>query len=524
VDRRTFLHQAGLLGSGLFLTTAGCGRTPAPGVPEERDDSPPKAKRQPRLTFCGSTRQVSGSCHLLETSLGLFLIDCGLFYSDVEDHLKRNEEFPFDPKDVKAVFLTHAHVDHNGRLPLLYRRGFRGTVYCTDATRDINEVMLEMSLGIGEASDEAPPLYGRRDLDGLLDLVEAVPYNRKVERHGVAFRLTDAGHILGSAMIEVWTDGVKFLFSGDMGPQDAPVLCRPTQHRQADVVLVESTYGATPRENVSYEQFGRQIMKVVAGGGSVLLPAFVLHKTQLLLYVINRLKDDRIIDRDVPVYADSSTGQKVTRLYRDYREYYDTEASKIKEPFHLWRTIESSSRESLASHGRTPAIYISSSGMLDHATGPKHLYHMANDPRNAVFVVGWQAPKSLGKRLLDRRKEVPRVEEIPWEVWQEGKMQRTMKKATIRLQVEKFGGFSSHARGQQILDWLEGFRRVGTVYVVHGEVHNAVGLAEQIGKMGVKAVAPRFKESYEVTAGGVKPGRAPTLTGKSPAELAPVDK
>ena len=140
-----------------------------------------------------------------------------------EDQRARNEQFPFEPKDIKAVFLTHAHVDHNGRLPLLYKRGFRGPVYCTDATRDINEVMLDMSLGIGEGREDIPPLYDRRDLDGLLDAVEAVPYNPKLDRHGLTFRLTDADHVLGSAMFEVWADGVKFLFSGDTGaPQAQP--------------------------------------------------------------------------------------------------------------------------------------------------------------------------------------------------------------------------------------------------------------------------------------------------------------
>jgi glyoxylase-like metal-dependent hydrolase (beta-lactamase superfamily II) len=264
MDRRQFLRQAGPLGGGILLGPAGCGPRQAPArQAADGGNSLSKVTRKPRLTFCGATRQVSGSCHLLKTSAGLFLIDCGLFFTDVEDQRARNEQFPFEPKDIKAVFLTHAHVDHNGRLPLLYKRGFRGPVYCTDATRDINEVMLDMSLGIGEGREDIPPLYDRRDLDGLLDAVEAVPYNPKLDRHGLTFRLTDAGHVLGSAMFEVWADGVKFLFSGDTGPDHTPVLCRPTQHREADVILVESTYGFTPREQVNYEDFGRQAM----GGG-----------------------------------------------------------------------------------------------------------------------------------------------------------------------------------------------------------------------------------------------------------------
>src|SRR5262249_4148158 len=187
----------------------------------------------------------------------------------------------------------------------------------------------------------------------------------------------------------------------------------------------------------------------VAAGGSVLLPAFVLHKTQMLLYVINRLKDDRIIDRDVPVFADSSTAQKVTRLYESYREYHGPEARAIQGPFRRWKTLETTVARSLEGHSKGPAIYASSSGMLDHAAAPKHLVHLAGDPKSAVFIVGWQAPKSLGKRLYDRRDEVPRTEEVPWEEWNLGKMTVEWKKVEVRLRVDKFAGFSSHARGQQ---------------------------------------------------------------------------
>jgi metallo-beta-lactamase family protein len=275
------------------------------------------------------------------------------------------------------------------------------------------------------------PLYHKEAIDGVIDLVKAVPYNTTLGTHGLTFRHTDAGHILGSSMVEVWADGFMVLFSGDMGQAQSPILCEPTKHFEADAVLVESTYGCFPHETVSYEEFGRKVRQVLDGGGSILFPAFALHKTQILIYVLNRLKRDRVIDLKVPVYADSSTSHEVTKIYHRYREYYDREANPFGELFYRDRYLEADAKATLRTHGLESAIYISISGMLDHAEAPMHLSTVAGDPKNAVFIVGWHPPESLGKRLENGKKRV----RVPCEPRGPDGLQQDRGEVDITLQV-----------------------------------------------------------------------------------------
>lgn len=477
----------------------------------------------PRITFYGSTRQVSGSCHILETGHGMYLVDCGSFISDVPDPDAANRDLPFDPKDVKAVLLTHAHADHTGRLPLLYKKGFRGAVYCTDATRDMTEVMLIQSAKIG-ADQEEEPIFDEKDAKGLLGLIKVVPYNQKFEVGKMTVRYTDAGHILGSAMAEVWTDNRKILFSGDMGPDTTPILCSPAQHYGADAVLVESTYGPVPRPQISYGDVGLKVAEVIKRGGSVLFPSFALHKTQLLVHILNKMMLDGTIPK-TPIISDSSTAQKFTKIYEAYTEYHDAEAREFVKKkgtlFYHPQYREMRVADSLKTHaGKSPAIYISTSGMITHAAAPRHLYEMAKDEKNAVLIPGYQAPKTVGRKLLDGEKEF----KITLEDFTNGKLTTEEKDLVVKLEVAKVSGFSSHAPGQQILEWVNKFDRVGPVYVVHGDESNAVGLSDKMKEMKVESEAPKKNQTFVVKADRVKAGDVPKCEAPKKNEPAPVDK
>jgi len=470
----------------------------------------------PRITFYGATRQVSGSCHLLETSAGLYLVDCGSFISDVEDPDQENREFPFDPKEVKAVFLTHAHADHLGRLPILYRQGFRGKIYCTDATRDIT--MLAFSGGPIPGDED--PLFSEEDAQSMLGLLEAIPYNTRIEVEKLSIRYTEAGHILGSAMVEIWADDRKIIFGGDMGPDNAPILISPAQHFFADAVLVESTYGPAPRSEIDYAEFGKKIMEVIDRQGSVLIPTFAIHKSQIILYTIQRLIQEGVISKDIPIYCDSSTIHRGNLIYDTYREYHDQQARDFVDQhgslFYLGKYREGQVRDFIKAHGGTPSIFISTSGMLAFAASPRHLQAMARDEKNALFIPGYQAPNTVGRQLLDGNKNVRLTID-------DGNRREV--NVNVRLQVDRVSGFSSHATGEQILEWLSRFEQIGDVYVVHGDEPSSTGLAEKITEMGVKGYAPKRGESFTVKRERVKPGKPPRLERRrQPPQPAVVDQ
>ncbi len=455
----------------------------------------------PSIQFCGAAQMVGGSCCLIDTGENRVLIDFGLFYG--AEHEARNPEVPFDPATISHVILTHAHIDHSGRLPFLYRKGFNGKVIATDATKSITGVMLEMSLGISE--EQGTPIYSRENLTRTMQGFMTIPYDQRVDiTSDMSVRLRDAGHIMGSAIVELWITGkegpMKIVSTGDIGPMKSPLLRSPSIVAEGDYILIESTYGAVRRKQESFDEFGKDIQETIKAGGSVLVPAFVLEKTQKVIYVIGALKRKGIIGKDVPVMADSSTGREITKLYRKYTKYYNEEGKQVLaqygNPLVFSSLYEVSGRASLRYHEENrPAIYLTSSGMLDHANAPKHLEKMIGDPKNLLAIVGWQAPDSLGRKLQDGA----RVVRITITDYEGGDKKVRYVEKPVRLRVKRYSQFSSHADGCDALQWLANIPKTKKVFVIHGDKENAGALAREIKiRLGFDAVAPSLGEMYHL--------------------------
>jgi len=456
--------------------------------------------RTPSLQFCGAAQMVGGSCTLIDTGNTRLLIDFGLYYGT--EYQEKNHEIPFDPGTISYVILTHAHMDHAGRLPLLFRKGFRGRIIATDATKTLTGIMLEMSLNILEG--EGIDFYTREDVIKTMDAFMTLPYESRTDLEGVSVRFRDAGHIMGSAIAEVWIthqgQSIKIIATGDLGSGN-PLLREPGIIEEADYILIESTYGATKRPKASYDEFGQDIQNTLTRGGSVLIPAFVLEKTQKLLYIIGDLKRKGIIKQDIPVIADGATGREVTKVYRKYTKYYNERSKQTLkdsgDPLSFPGLHEVKASAALRYHdsGR-PAIYLTSSGMLDHANAPKHLVRMIENPKNLVALVGWQAPESLGRKLQEGAHTVT----IPLtEYTDRGKTTRFVEKPVL-VKVKQYSQFSSHMDGCETLRWLSHIAKTKKVFVIHGDKENAHALTKAIEtRLGFHAVAPALNETISLT-------------------------
>jgi len=437
------------------------------------------AVRPPSIKFCGAAQFVSGTSHLLDTGRYRVLLDCGLFMEPENEQF--NGKFSFDPQQIDLVILSHAHADHVGNLHHLIRQGYRGRIVTTDATRDIFDTVA------GNMMDRKGDSRGpsKEDLETIAASFKPVPYNTKIQVvDNLVMRYTDAGHMLGSAFVELWFDETKFVFSGDIGPHDAPILCEPSILQRADYLAIESTYGDVTRKKEDWTRLGTIIRETVERGGSVLIPVFAAEKLQRLIYRIRQLKQAELVPKNIKVISDSSSGNEITEVYRRYADYYDPTAKSLTKPFDFPGFYEMSSRDSLATHGEPGMIYLSTSGMIDHATSPKHLAAMCDDPRNTLIFVGYQSPHTLGGQIYAGDRNVS----ISWEA-SDGREEHVRK--DIKMRVEKLGGFSGHADGAQLVDWVGNFPKLKQVFVVHGEKTRATDMARQIhDRWGFPAMAP----------------------------------
>ena len=427
------------------------------------------------LEFCGAARQVTGSCFLVTLPKTRFLVDCGMYQGRVEDEERNQASFRFEPRDIDFVVLTHAHIDHSGLLPRLWRAGFRGPVYATEATLDLLGILLPDSAFLQQSEFERrrrhgrsarEPLYSLQDVEALLKLGRPVDYGAVcTPARGVRLRLSDAGHILGSAIVELWLDidgrERKLVVSGDLGQPGRPLVRDPTRIAEADLLLCESTYGN--RDHRSLAATLEELVSTVnhtlyEKKGNVLVPAFAVGRTQELLYWFHELSRQGRF-RDLEIYIDSPMATAVTRLTARHPELLDEESRRLAtappvpgRP-HL-RFLETTA-DSMRLNDRTGgAIIIAASGMCEGGRIRHHLKHHLPSPRTTVLITGFQAQGTLGRRLVDGAKTV-RIHGDEVEV---------------RAEVATLGGFSAHADQSALTDWLRGFQRPpARVCLVHGE-------------------------------------------------------
>ena len=464
-----------------------------------------------KLTFFGAARAVTGSCHCVECGGKKILVDCGLQQGRDE---RDNQELDFAAGYIDAVVVTHAHIDHSGRIPLLVKQGFTGNIYCTRLTGQLLSIMLRDSAHIQESDaqwqnqkgkragrDAVEPLYTVADAEAALQQLYPVEYGQVLDLcEGVRVRFTDAGHLLGSSEVELWlTEGDverKIVFSGDLGNIDQPIIRDPSFVEDADYVVMESTYGDRNHEPPeSYtESLAQLIDEVFAKGGNIVIPSFAVGRTQELLYFLREIKDRGLVKSapNFTVCVDSPLAAEATRVYSgDLHGYLDEEAIAVLQGgddlfTFPGLTLTQSTEESKALNmDPSPKIIISASGMCDAGRIRHHLKHNLWRPECAVVFVGYQAEGSLGRRLLEGAKTVKLFgEEI-----------------AVRARIVNFKGLSSHADRDHLLEWVGHIAPAPRqVFVVHGDAPVTELFAEDLNQRGIPAHAPLYQEVYDLAA------------------------
>ncbi|MBR2744719.1 MAG: MBL fold metallo-hydrolase [Clostridia bacterium] len=473
-----------------------------------------------KVTFFGATKTVTGSNFLVEGAGKKFLVDCGLFQGGAQDEIKNGEPFPFDVNEIDFMLLTHAHIDHSGRIPKLYKEGYRNKIFATYATCDLCAIMLPDSghIQVTEAEwknrkrlrrgDELiVPIYDAETALKSLELFKGEPYDRIIEiDEDIHIRFNDAGHMLGSSIIEVWIreDGVnkKIVFTGDIGNSDIPLLAEPTMIEDADFLVMESTYGNRfhiESENKA-EKFINIVTDTIRQGGTVVIPSFAVGRTQEILYELNKIKmsnkeseefDQRFeILMHTPVYVDSPLAISATEVFKENMELFDEETQELirsgDNPLEFpglkfTQTVEESKE---LNESNESCIIISASGMCEVGRIKHHLKHNIWDPKNTILFVGYQAMGTLGRKIVDGAKVVKIFGE----------------EVAVNARVEYIEGYSGHADQQGLLNFVYSFiQKPKHIFLVHGEEEGQKVLRDKIKEQTeIPVTIPDFGETYDL--------------------------
>ena len=458
------------------------------------------------IQFAGAAREVTGSCHIIRVNGKTLALDFGLFQGRRAESEAKNRRLPFDVEELDAVVLSHAHIDHSGRLPLLLHEGYEKTIWCTPATRDLCAIMLADAAHIQEKDAEhlsrhnkahADPLYTARDAARTVENMISVPFKKRIEiLPGVQLTFVEAGHILGSASVILdCTEGGKttrLVFSGDIGRSGLPIIRDPEPPEGADVVIMESTYGN--RDHPAFEDAQERLAAIVSQtakrGGKLLIPAFAVGRTQELVYELHALARAGRIP-EIPIFIDSPLAIDATSVFEMHPDIFDRSERMVQEASNLFRfdlvRYTRDTEESKALNAmRGPMVVIAASGMAESGRILHHLLNGADDPRNTILIVGFMAEHTLGRRILNKQ-PVIRVfgEEVP-----------------LRAQVEVLNGYSAHGDRRDLREWIQRVRGKGagprTVFLVHGEAEAQDAFAETLRADGFHVVVPEPDDRAQV--------------------------
>jgi len=451
-----------------------------------------------RVHFHGAAGEVTGSMHEVETAGQRLLLDCGMVQGSPEAEARNAAPFPFDPAAIDAVVLSHAHIDHIGRVPLLVARGFRGPIFATAATAALMPVMLLDSASLAEADAEranrdrrpgeprAVPLYDRDDVEATMRLVRPMEYDARTEvLPGIELALREAGHILGSAVVELWADGRKLVFSGDLGPRGAPILRDPAILTGADLVLMESTYGDRDHRDrgSTVQELGGIFDQAWRDRGNVLVPAFAVGRTQEFLYWFARHWEQWQLAR-WRIFLDSPMAVNATRIFHEHLGEHRLTTEQCNETFSVATFVRETEESKKLNTNPMPKIIISASGM---ATGGRILHHLKNyasDRRSSIMLAGFQAGGTRGAALRDGATEVKiHGGYVP-----------------VRAEVVSLDMFSAHADREELLRWLGGFESAPReTFVIHGEPSASDALRHCIDeKLGWTVRVPEHQQTVEL--------------------------
>ncbi len=467
-----------------------------------------------KIEFCGAANGVTGSCHLITTENHKVLLDCGLFQGGKAQEALNYEPFPFNPAEIEYVILSHAHIDHCGRLPLLVKRGFREKIYCTDATADLLDVMLKDSGYIHEKEAEwknrkaersgrpmVEPLYTYNDAVDTLEYVSPILYDQLVElNESMRIVFNDAGHILGSAIVELWVDEggtvSKLVFTGDIGVMNRPILRNPTLIKKADYVIMETTYGnrVHPENSISVQALIDIVVKTAKRGGTTVIPSFAVGRTQELIYQFNRFYEENSEYREdlekLTVYVDSPMATTATEVFRKNAQVFDEETKAYilrgDNPLDFKNLkFTRTSEESRALNVNTePKVIISASGMCEAGRIRHHLKHHLWNPKSSIVFVGYQAEGTLGRILVEGAESVLLFGE----------------EVKVNAEIHNLEGFSGHADRNGLISWLGGLKSEPKhIFLVHGETESKRDFAAYVEeKLGYKPIVIEGHSQFEL--------------------------